>query len=129
MVQSLAGFGIHAPAGIVPGVALFQISITGSDEPPFQVFVLGKLGPDDLLHDADLHFLPVGTKLNLTACLLGLSGSHFGKGKLFFFGHALLSLKSSLIAAIGQALICNGDFPEITQESVFSPEMVDLHFA
>ena len=74
MVQSLAGLGIHSPAGIVPGVALFEVCIAGADQPPLQILILSELGPDDFFHDADLHFLPVGTKLNLTACLLDLAG-------------------------------------------------------
>ena len=76
---------MDAPEGVVPVVALHQFGVSGGKQPAAKVIVLGELGANDLLHDADLHLLPVASQGYLPPKALGLVGGKFGEGYFFLF--------------------------------------------
>ena len=52
MIFPFAGAKVHAPEGVVPAVAFPQFSVSGIQQLLPEGMVLGKLSPDDLLHNA-----------------------------------------------------------------------------
>ena len=59
VIVAFKGFGIHAPKGIVPVIALHQFHGSGSEQFLFQFRVLAEFGPYNFLHDIQLNIFPI----------------------------------------------------------------------
>ena len=126
MIFPRTGPDVHPPVGVVPVIALHQHHVARVDQLLQQLRILRKLRTEDLLHDVELHRVPVPAQLHLPSRTLGRHTVHGAERVPHRRIQGFCRLKGGFAVHVGPPVPGKARRVHVAQEAVLPPQGHDF---